>query len=183
LAPEKNQNGNSETRKTSFAQPLNLKLSSAAMGAEVDAALARNIREMRELQSLFEKEFPPYCGKTGYLLVGITCGRSNKDKKIECPLCPHSLAWRKFNYKYRTKATGLPFFFWEREPRLGSLPSAFLGSRQKSAARFRYYNDRMMQLNAQRKKLTAFRRSMQAAFRSIKVSKDFNKPILPRDEN
>jgi hypothetical protein len=147
----------------------------AVMGAEFDAALAKNIREMTELVEEFRAEFPPCVGFTGYALVGVYC-RARKEK---CRNCPHSLVWRKFDYtrrdtrKVEPGKVGIPIFLWMNTKRLTSLPVQYLRSRGKSAPRFKYYNERMKKLNEQRKKLTAGLFAVQSAYRSLKLSHVF----------
>jgi hypothetical protein len=109
------------------APGLDLTVSAAVMGAALDVAFARNIAEMQELQKQFEDEFPPCVGFTGYVLVGVICGRKDKfNEKEKCRFCPHSLAWRKFDYTKRRRDNGKPAFLWTHDPRMSSLPSAFL---------------------------------------------------------
>jgi hypothetical protein len=154
------------------APGLDLTVSAAVMGAALDIAFARNIAEMKALLKQFGKEFPPCVGFTGYVLVGVICGRKDKFGE-KCRLCPHSLAWRKFDYTKRRGDNGKPAFLWTHDPRMSSLPSAFLRRGTQSAVKWRYYNERVLQLNEQRKKLSAFRRSFQAAYKSIKISRTF----------
>jgi hypothetical protein len=155
--------------------PLVLRKKMAVMGAELDAALAKNIRQMSELVEEFKKEFPPCVGFTGYLLVGVFC----RKQKERCRLCPHSLVWRRFDYTHRATKKAEPgklgkaVFLWARTKRLTSLPVQYLRSRGKSAPRFKYYNETMKKLNEQRKKLTAGLYAVQSAYRSLKVSKVF----------
>jgi hypothetical protein len=148
----------------------------AAMGAELDAALAANRTDMTELVAAFRKEFPPCVGHVGYLLVLVVCGNEKSQKK--CGYCPHSLAWRRFDYTKRRSRDNKPKVWWvDGGPRLTSLPAAFLSARRKSAVRFRFYNDRMRMLNARRKKLTAGLLAMRAAYRSFKTALIFKETL------
>jgi hypothetical protein len=152
----------------------------SVMAAEIEADRDANVAAMKNLLEKFRAEFPPCVGYTGYLLVGVDCGKKPKKnqpvKEGDCLLCPHSLAWRKFDYRFRFKSgpkAGKGAFYWVRTPRLTFLPAAFLNVRKKSTVRFRYYNDRMRKLNAQRKKLSEAVRAVHAAYRSIKKSRVF----------
>jgi hypothetical protein len=139
------------------------------MSEEIYKRLRQNVRDMEELKNAYETEFPVCVGYTGYQLTAAVCGKGGK----KCPLCPHSLYWKRFDYTRKHK-DGSPLFWWEKEYGK-TLPWRFISSRTpKVAERFTYYNERVKILNKRRQKLMQAYNAVRAAHRSIMTSALFN---------
>jgi tRNA U34 5-carboxymethylaminomethyl modifying GTPase MnmE/TrmE len=135
----------------------------------VEKLFDRNKKEIADLLKEFADEYPPIKGKRGYLLVGKMCGK-------KCPKCPHSLIWKRYNYKLYSKSRNDYIFWWVNENGLTALPSSFhkIYKEHKSYQRFMYYNNRMKLLNAQRKKLTGALNKIRHAYQSVTQAKVFH---------
>jgi hypothetical protein len=132
----------------------------------IEGWMRENIEQMIKLYTEFQKEYPPASGRAGYILVGTGCGK-------KCPYCPHSLAWKKYDYTRKNKE-GKHIFLWRNVPRVYALDGHFLKTRKKSYARFVYYNNMMQLLNARRKKLAASVLNVRRGYQSIISSSVFN---------
>jgi len=102
-----------------------------------------NAREMQELIDEFRERYQPKKGEAGmFYLEARMC---SKTERKTCDVCPHTLTWRGYSWGKK---------FIKSSKRFARLPKNFWTTRSyETRLDFKRFQDRMLELNAQRKVL------------------------------